>query len=237
MPTETGPPERRISRGMKISKAFRPSLPVVLASFALVFGMAASAVAGPEDLSRALTKSKVKQLIDKRLRANIPGSHVNLADTASSADHAANSTNASLADHATTATNATYADFATNADIASNADKVDGEDASAFQLKTQHALVAGNCTIISQTGGITGSSEGTGSCVITFPTAVTGRAITATLSRKSILGQSGGEISATLCGQGAEGINCGDTDSDVLVNTLDSAGNPVGQSFYITIID
>jgi hypothetical protein len=64
----------------------RPSPAMVLAALALVFAMVGTAVAGPDGVSNKITKSKVKKIAKKQakkqLKANVDGSHVNLADAA-----------------------------------------------------------------------------------------------------------------------------------------------------------
>jgi hypothetical protein len=88
---------------MSLIKSKRPSPWMLVAVAALAFAMVGTAVAGPSAVSK-LTKSKVKSIArkqaDKELKANVSGSHVNLADKATDADKA------KTADTATTATNA-----------------------------------------------------------------------------------------------------------------------------------
>ena len=68
----------------------KPSPAMVVAVCALAFAMVGTAVAGTDGLNEKITKSKVKSIAkkqaDKRLKANVNGSHVNLADTATNAD-------------------------------------------------------------------------------------------------------------------------------------------------------
>jgi len=89
----------------------RPSAAMIVAVAALSFALVGSAVAGTDGISSKLTKSKVKKIAkkqaDKELKANVSGSHVNLADKATNADNATKATNATNADNATTAANAT----------------------------------------------------------------------------------------------------------------------------------
>ena len=75
----------------------RPSIAVVAGLFvavvALVFSQVGSAVAGISDVSsKALTTTQVKKIAkkqaNKRLKANVKGSHVNLADLATNATNA-----------------------------------------------------------------------------------------------------------------------------------------------------
>ncbi len=71
-----------------------PSPAIAVAVIALVFAVAGSAIAGTDGLSEKLTKSKVKSIAkkqaDKQLKANVAGSHVNTADTATNAENATN---------------------------------------------------------------------------------------------------------------------------------------------------
>ncbi|CAN5408919.1 hypothetical protein BH10ACT11_BH10ACT11_16580 [soil metagenome] len=73
---------------MSFTKQGRPSPAIVVAALALVFAMIGTAVAGTE-VARVLTNAKVKTIAkkaaDKELRANIPRSHVDKADTAKNA--------------------------------------------------------------------------------------------------------------------------------------------------------
>jgi hypothetical protein len=79
----------------RISRA-RPSPAMVVACVALSFAVAGSAIAGTEAVTSAITKKKVKKIAkrqaNKRLKANVAGSHVNLADQATNATNAANAT-------------------------------------------------------------------------------------------------------------------------------------------------
>jgi hypothetical protein len=79
-------------RDMSLTKN-RPSPWMLVAVAALAFAMVGTAVAGPSSVSK-LTKSKVKSIAkkqaDKELKANVAGSHVNVADKATAADSASN---------------------------------------------------------------------------------------------------------------------------------------------------
>jgi hypothetical protein len=79
-------------------KAGRPSPAMIVAALALVFAMVGTAVAGTDGISSKLTKSKVKSIAKKQatkqLKANVAGSHVNLADTATNATNAGNASTA-----------------------------------------------------------------------------------------------------------------------------------------------
>jgi hypothetical protein len=80
---------------MSLIKRNRPSPAMIVAALALCFAMVGTAVAG--DSVSKLTKAKVKAIAkkqaDKRLKANVPGSHVNIADTATNATTANNANN------------------------------------------------------------------------------------------------------------------------------------------------
>ncbi len=71
-----------------------PSPAMVVAVAALAFALVGTAVAANEGIFPKLTKSKVKTIAkkqaDKELKKNVNGSHVNLADTATTADDAGN---------------------------------------------------------------------------------------------------------------------------------------------------
>jgi hypothetical protein len=75
----------------------RPSPAMIVAVCALAFAMVGTAVASDGAVSK-ITKSKVKSIAkkqaDKRLKANVSGSHVNLSDKATNADNATNAANA-----------------------------------------------------------------------------------------------------------------------------------------------
>ncbi len=77
---------------MSLNTSNRPSPAMVVAAVALCFAMVGTAVAGTDGLSNKLTKSKVKSIAkkqaDKRLKANVAGSHVNTADNATNATNA-----------------------------------------------------------------------------------------------------------------------------------------------------
>ena len=82
----------------------RPSPAMIVAVIALVLGLGGAAVAA--DLSKSQVKKIAKKQADKRLKANVNGSHVNLADKATSADSATNAANAANATNAANAANA-----------------------------------------------------------------------------------------------------------------------------------
>jgi hypothetical protein len=87
---------------MSLDTRKRPSPAMIVAALALCFALAGTAIAA--DPVAKITKSKVKKIAkkqaDKRLKANVSGSHVNEADHANRANRADN------ADNATNATNA-----------------------------------------------------------------------------------------------------------------------------------
>jgi hypothetical protein len=109
---------------------------MVLAVLALVFAMVGTAVAGTDGLTSKITKSKVKSIAkkqaDKELKANVSGSHVNTADTATNA---------------------------TNANTAANATNLNGQSASAFASSAsavRYVTVLGDGTIVpAETKGVT----------------------------------------------------------------------------------
>lgn len=74
-------------------KMFRskPSPAMVLAVVALIFALAGSAIAATDGFYPKVTKSKVKKIAKKQakkqLKANVSGSHVNLADKATDSDN------------------------------------------------------------------------------------------------------------------------------------------------------
>jgi hypothetical protein len=78
---------------MSLDLSKRPSPALVVAVCALAFAMVGTAVAGTGAVSK-ITKSKVKSIAkkqaDQRLKANVAGSHVNVADTATNATNAGN---------------------------------------------------------------------------------------------------------------------------------------------------
>ena len=75
---------------MRMFGTSRPSPAMVVAVVALGFAIVGSAVAGTDGVSSKLTKSKVKSIskkqADKELKANVSGSRVNQADTATNAE-------------------------------------------------------------------------------------------------------------------------------------------------------
>jgi hypothetical protein len=75
----------------------RPSAAMVVACVALSFALAGTAIAGTDAVTSTLDKQEKKQVkkiakkqANKRLKANVDGSHVNLADQATNATTAAN---------------------------------------------------------------------------------------------------------------------------------------------------
>jgi hypothetical protein len=116
---------------MSLNTRTRPSPAMIVAAAALCFALVGTAVAGTDSVSRALTKSKVKKIAkkqaDKQLKANVSGSHVNLADQATNANNANNANNAQ---------NATNAQNAQNAQNANNANNLGGVAANNYQQYT-----------------------------------------------------------------------------------------------------
>lgn len=109
--------------GSRIARHARAGLVVCAAIVAAVAG---TAFAGPEGLTSALTKSKVKKIARQQVTQLAPALHVASADTASKAD------TATSADRAGTADTATSAGTATNAHTADNAEALGGKAASGF---------------------------------------------------------------------------------------------------------
>lgn len=109
---------------MEKLKVGSPSPAMVLAAIALSFAIAGTAVAGTDAVSGKITKSKVKKVAkkqaDKELRANVSGSHVNLADSATNATNAANAENANNANNANNLGGKSAADVVRWASINSN---------------------------------------------------------------------------------------------------------------------
>jgi hypothetical protein len=74
---------------MRLDFSKRPSPALIVAVCALAFAMVGTAVASDGAVNK-LTKSKVKKIAkkqaDKRLKANVAGSHVNTADNANNAN-------------------------------------------------------------------------------------------------------------------------------------------------------
>jgi hypothetical protein len=176
---------------------------MILAALALVFAMAGTAIAGPDAISSAITKSKVKKIAKKQINKAAPGLSVAHADTATNADHATNADNATNADHATNADNAdnainalaaidaqnaVNAQTAANADNATNAQNADalGGIAASSYMRGFFAKVAysdANPTILAGSPGVSTSGEGAlGFPRLTFPQSMNNCAITAMTS-------------------------------------------------------
>jgi hypothetical protein len=101
---------------------------MALAALALVFAMVGTALAGPDAVSRALTKSKVKAIAKKEINKAAPGLTVAKAVNA---------------DNATNATNATTAANATNAASANDSDAVEGNVVRKINLLAAPPVAAG----------------------------------------------------------------------------------------------
>jgi hypothetical protein len=106
-----------------------------------------NAVISAKVKKEAITNAKIK-------KGTITGTSLNLSSigtvpSATKADSATKAETASKAD------SATKANTATTATTASNANALGGQPASAYQAKTQWAVVKSNGTILQQSGGIT----------------------------------------------------------------------------------
>ena len=71
---------------MKVLNGARPSPAMIVGMLALVLAVSGTAIAF--DPTKANVKKIAKKQSNKRLKANVPGSHVNLADSATTADTA-----------------------------------------------------------------------------------------------------------------------------------------------------
>ena len=207
---------------MSLNTRKRPSAAMIVAAVALCFALVGTAVAGTDSVSRALTKSKVKKIAkkqaDKALKANVSGSHVNLADQATNANNANNANNA------TNATNATNAQNATN---------LGGQPASAYASSNavRWATVNSDGTIVaSESKGITQANittPGTGQyCLNGLSPAPTGSSISARFGA-SLGSQYFAETTPTG-GSFCTGLQIG-------IATYNSANASSNQPFTITV--
>jgi hypothetical protein len=202
----------------------KPSAAMIVAVAALSFAMVGTAVAGPSALNK-LTKSQVKKIAkkqaDKELRANISGSHVNLADKADKADKA------TTADTATKATTADTATNATNATNAANSAQLEGKSLRGIQMWVHFF----GSTIESQSGGITVTDlAAAGRQRVTFPTSV------ADCSMNANGGTTAPASDATnfsnfmvMLGRSTTGAN------DVQVESVTDAGTAADEPIWLTI--
>jgi len=110
---------------------------------AIIAAVAGTALAGPEALTSALTKSKVKKIARQQVTQLAPTLHVASADTASKAD------TATSAEKAGTADTARSADTATSAETASNAEALGGKGVASFGS----GFVFGTATFPGPSGG------------------------------------------------------------------------------------
>lgn len=104
---------------MQSNHSSRPSPAMVLASIALVFALAGTAIAGPDAISSAVTKSQVKKLAKKQGKKQGKKQAIKQIDKA---EPNLDVNSAKTADNATNAENATNAQNATNAENAVNAE-------------------------------------------------------------------------------------------------------------------
>lgn len=128
------------------------------------------------------------------------------------------------------------------AGVADTADRLGGLAPVAFQRATAHALVAANCTVVSETGGVTVTDQagGAGVCLVSFPTEGTASSFAVSISRGLGGTEVTGEIAVSLCGGPPLGVLCSfgpNTRRDVLVNTRDSTGVATDIAFWITKFD
>lgn len=103
------PPTTTAWSSISRSRGPRPSPAILLAAVCLVFAVGATAVAGPEAISRALTKSKVKKIATKQANKAIGQRAAGLS--------VANSQNAANAQNAASLGGSPAADFAKEAEL------------------------------------------------------------------------------------------------------------------------
>jgi hypothetical protein len=205
---------------------------MVVAVIALTGAFTATAVAGPDAITSAVTKKKVKRISKKQANKAIdqraPGLRVAHANTAGHAD---------TAGHANSATNAT------NATNAQNANALGGQPASAFAAKTRYASVAPDGTIVEQSGGITlipGAQAGR--YTLDFGVPVAGKAIVVS-SGIATDGAFRGTAIAGPCAEPPTGLPgpCegagGDSPTRLEVFTSNPANNATADhSFYVALL-
>jgi hypothetical protein len=98
------------------SRTVRNARAGLVASVAVLAAVAGTALAGPDALTSALTKSKVKKIARQQVTRLAPTLHVASADNASKADTATSAEKASTADTASSASTATSAQTAGDAE-------------------------------------------------------------------------------------------------------------------------
>lgn len=100
------------------------------------------------------------------------------------------------------------------------------------------ALVRADGGIAAQSGGITlAAKPSSGTYILSFGAAVTGKAILASGGYAGDASDQRGETTAGPCGGGTEGRTCtvSDTSSSVFVQTRSDGGSPADHSFYIAV--
>lgn len=132
---------------------------------AMVAAVAGTALAGPDGLTSALTKSKVKKIASQQVARLAPTLHVASADSASKADAATRADTANAADTAARADTAASANTATSAQNAGNAEALGGQPASSFGS----GFVFGTATFPNPNGGEERTPYGLSSNASGFP--------------------------------------------------------------------
>jgi hypothetical protein len=93
--------------------------------------------------------------------------------------------------------------------------------------------------IAAQSGGITlAAKPGAGTYVLSFGSAVTGKAILSSGAYAADASDQRGETTAGPCGGGTEGRTCPSSDntSSVFVETRGNTGSPADHAFYVAVI-
>ncbi len=144
---------------------------------------------------------------------------------------------------ATRADSAAQADSATRADTAADAEALGGLAPQSYQHRVRWALVAGDGTIVAQSGGISVKSTATnGVKIMDFGEPLLGRGVIATLNAGST---ATGFVMATICGGDTLEtkacnviVGADDTTSELAVVTLNTAGPPAleNKSFYVAVL-
>jgi hypothetical protein len=103
----------------------------------------------------------------------------------------------------------------------------------------QWALVRANGSVAGQSGGISvGNHPSGGTYIVTFGSAVTGKAIMAAGAYNNDASDQRGETTAGPCGTGEDrtcptGFN---TTSNVFIQTRNSGGSPADHAFYVAVV-
>jgi hypothetical protein len=211
-----------------------PSPAFVIALVALFAALGGTSFAATKVIAAKHKDAKADTKLVKKLAPSLSVKHAKTANSASAAANATHATSADSATNATSATHATSADSATNATNAADSAKLGGIAANGYEQKIRWALVAGNGTIIAQSGGISVAAHPfAGGYYLDWGAPLTNTALISSLAGADSFAES---VASSICGGGAQGVACGsgaNNANETFTFTTSDHNTEADHTFYI----